>query len=644
MGTVEDASTDPVGTTTETLDFVRCELGGLGAGGCGPGGGGSQPGGDVTLGPGQRATDKLFAYNASGIVQGTISAGAPYKVDVVRGGVVKATAKGTTNAQGMYRAAVPYHDGIGEGLHQGDVVKVVDQKAKKTYSQPIGLGGLLDERSGRFKGVAQPNAQVNAKLYRVFDHATVVAERSVVADSAGLFTINWADYYTAGATADRPPWRGYDVEVAARNVANQGQYQEFSTVSPTLASTYNQGGGGYFYPGDNVTFELWNNGALRDSKSAVANGDGIPRAVFGVDVGDGDMMRTRYHDAAGAEQFIDMDPWKLSVNVDLVARTVRGAVAPGVAVQGNLKLADGTYQNIKTTAAGDGSYLLQYSQMQADQQLSVFRVADSPGKTGVAVHQILMHTPVVRVNDLTGEVSGNGAHGVNPAVIEVLRGGSAVASKTVTTTKPGKYSGKVAAEFLPGDQVRVTTGGFVHGPFAVGDRPLSMHRSGTKLSGTATPGRKVTVGKPGCIVSATATAGGAWEATPSCTLAATDAVTVWEEEVAGPTIGSWRGRVEWVTAPDVTITAPAATATVGAPVTIKGDAFDYDDNKAPAEVRFYIDGTLAFTDVAAPFEYTASLGAGAHTVVLEAVDASRRRDAANNEIWARTPVRSFRIG
>ena len=589
------------------------------------------------------STDKLYAYVESGIVRGKLTANAAYSVDVLRGGVVKVSASGKTAADGTYSANVPWHDGIGEGLHKGDVVKVVDKAAGNTYKQTIALAGSLDEHTGKFRAVTLPGAKVTATLYKVFAHGKVVGQKTVTADSKGAVFIDWSTLHTASPSATGPAWRGYDVDLVSRKTTNQAQQRELSTPSPTLANTLNQGGGGNFMPGDSVVTELWRDGVLRDSKATTVNADGIPRVTFSVDVGPGDMMRTRYHDAGGAERAIDIAPWTLTAKVDLAAKTISGVAAPNVPVAAIVKNPGGE-NLVKSTASADGTYTLQFATMAADRQVSVWRVAD-PGNTGVAVQQQLMHTPVIRVDEVTSEVSGYGAHGLNNAVVEVVRNGATVFSKSVPTTKAGKYRAELKTEILDTDAVRVTTGSTVLGPLPMGGGRLTMASTGNnRLAGTATPGRRVMVGRTGCEATAVAAADGSWEATPSgCTLAATDWVVVLEEETAGPSVGSWRGRFQWVTSPAVVLTSPTPGERVASTFTFTADAFDADDDAAPASVRFYVDGVLVHTDSTAPFSYTAALPAGAHTIIADAVDAGLRLDAAGQTIAGTTPARYFRV-
>ena len=592
---------------------------------------------------GPAAGDRLFALVESGIVKGSLTANAAYKVEVVNGGAVKASATGKTKDDGSYSAGVPWHDGVGEGLHRGDTVRVTDQAAGRTYTQVIGLAGALEEHTGKFVAITLPNAQVTAVLYKVFAPGKVVAQKTVTADGAGRVVIDWSAVHNAGQQADRPPWRGYDVEVVARTTAGQAQHREFSTVSPTLANTLNQGGGGNFVPGDNVTFELMRNGVVRDKKSVVVNADGVPRVVFSADVGQGDMMRTRYHESSGIERFIDMAPWTLTADVDLAAKTISGMAAPNVPVGGVVRN-PGNEVSAKTVAGADGRYVLKFAAMVADAQLSVWRVADA-GNTGVAVQQQLMHTPIIRVDDVTAEVTGNGAHGVNNAVIDVVRSGTKVFSKTVTTTKAGKYRAQLKTEMVPGDSVHVTTGNKVLGPFPIGSTRFTTYGvSGGRIGGTGVPGRRVTAGRTGCLVTAIVGAGGTWGAVPAgCTLAATDHIITVEEETSGPAAGFTRGHFQWVTSPDVSLTAPASGSKTDGTVTFTADAHDHDDVANPTAVRFYVDGQLVGVDTAAPYSYSAVLPAGAHTVVVEAVDAGARRDSTGKEIVGRTAARHFRV-
>jgi hypothetical protein len=72
--------------------------------------------------------------------------------------------------------------------------------------------------------------------------------------------------------------------------------------------------------------------------------------------------------------------------------------------------------------------------------------------------------------------------------------------------------------------------------------------------------------------------------------------------------------------PSVGITAPAASATIAAGFAITAAV---SDNVAVASVAFYLDGELLATKTAAPYELAtaATLARGAHTIVVEAIDA-----------------------
>ncbi|TAH34067.1 hypothetical protein EYC59_03660 [Candidatus Saccharibacteria bacterium] len=76
------------------------------------------------------------------------------------------------------------------------------------------------------------------------------------------------------------------------------------------------------------------------------------------------------------------------------------------------------------------------------------------------------------------------------------------------------------------------------------------------------------------------------------------------------------------TNPTVSITSPANNATISSSTTATATA---SDDVAVTKVEFYVDGTLAVTDTATPYNYTinpASLSVGAHTLTAKAYDAA----------------------
>ena len=87
--------------------------------------------------------------------------------------------------------------------------------------------------------------------------------------------------------------------------------------------------------------------------------------------------------------------------------------------------------------------------------------------------------------------------------------------------------------------------------------------------------------------------------------------------------------------PSVGITAPADSATVPAGFAITATA---SDNVAVTAVTFYVDGELAATRTAAPYALATdpTLGAGNHTIVVEATDANGNTATAQRDIVVAT--------
>ncbi len=81
-------------------------------------------------------------------------------------------------------------------------------------------------------------------------------------------------------------------------------------------------------------------------------------------------------------------------------------------------------------------------------------------------------------------------------------------------------------------------------------------------------------------------------------------------------------------APTASISSPASGATVSGSVAISASA---SDNVGVTEVRFYVDGQMIASDVAAPFSAawnSATAGNGAHAVAADAYDAAGNRGSA----------------
>jgi len=86
-------------------------------------------------------------------------------------------------------------------------------------------------------------------------------------------------------------------------------------------------------------------------------------------------------------------------------------------------------------------------------------------------------------------------------------------------------------------------------------------------------------------------------------------------------------------APTVSITSPAAGAKVAGSVTVKATV---SDDKGATRVELLVDGTLATSRTAAPWELTASLADGPHTLTVQAFDAAGNRGQASVTVTAAT--------
>jgi hypothetical protein len=583
-------------------------------------------------------TDRLWLNMYGGTVEGHLTPNAAYTVTVkLPNGSVKTSVAGRTDAAGLYRATVGYDTGRAPGVHNGDTVEVFDAAAGRTYRQRMQLVGILEEDTGLLAGTAVPGASLKINLYNTGgSYGLVRSGITAKAGADGTFRVNLAALHTpASNTYGNPPWRGYHVDIESSDVKDQATWRQIQTVNTTLVSTRNHAGGGYFLANDNVTFELWRNGSKLSSAVSSADGDGIPDAVFSsADVGPGDVMLTRYHDASGRERTQVLNPWNLTATVDLAAETISGVTEPGAPVVGYYYQADGRMQaeSQRAFAAADGSYTMRFTNLDGNRFVAVFRVAE-PGFTGVGAQQVELRTPVVKVDDVLGQVSGYGAAGVNPVRAEIRRNGATVNVATGTSAKDGSFKlGSLYREVLPGDQVVVTTGPQVLPSFSVGIGALTAHRvpvagGSWRYEGSGTPSRQVSVIDGGCAISAIVDATGTWSAPITCAMAATDAVLVTETELVGASAGSLRGRYEYVTQPDVRLTSPTVGAAIPGPVTITADAVDYDEGPVavPAsQVDFFVDGRLVGSDTTAPFSVTAPVSAGQHIVMARAYDAGKR--------------------
>ena len=162
-------------------------------------------------------------------------------------------------------------------------------------------------------------------------------------------------------------------------------------------------------------------------------------------------------------------------------------------------------------------------------------------------------------------------------------------------------------------------------------------------AGTGEPGRHVTVGKPSCSVDASVGRDGRWAMPVACTLAPDDEVLATETATAGPSAGSRRGRLQFVTQPDVRLAAPDPGARVPLVVAVRVEADDLDDAARPSEVVLWVDGRVVASLTTAPFTFMVPLRPGSHRLAAWAFD-TRRRTAANGvRIAARTAVRTVLV-
>ena len=94
------------------------------------------------------------------------------------------------------------------------------------------------------------------------------------------------------------------------------------------------------------------------------------------------------------------------------------------------------------------------------------------------------------------------------------------------------------------------------------------------------------------------------------------------------------------TPPTVTISTPAAGATVSGSVSVTASA---QDDVAVAKVEFFVDGVLGGTDTAAPYAFvwnTVGASTGTHTLSLVATDTSGNVGSATRAVSIRAPNRA----
>lgn len=515
-------------------------------------------GGTLTLGPRRAAAStsstpppRMIVNPYNGTVAGTLPPSTSYSVVVTRSGVQKAAASGTTNSSGYYSASVGWNDGNGPGIHNGDTVTVSTPSAR--YQQPVQLAGYLDEVTGRFTGLGRPSAAVSVKLYTNGDLANLVWTGSTSASKTGSFTFNFASYVKpigSGAA----PWRGYEALVTSSDTAGQEVFRPIQTPNTTLDATTDLVGGGYFWPGDNVTYSLSRSGGTVATVTVAADQDGIPSTTLSSPVQAGDVLSTAYHDPSGHARTQVLDPMDLTAVIDPVSSVVTGTTGSGSPVEAQYFAPTGVV-GVIGRADSTGAYTLDFAAkgvtFVGNTMVLVDRIAD-PTFTGVGAQQIEGRSPAVSVQDATGKVSGYGMIGVNPVRVDQVRSGAVVASASGVSSASGAFNGiQLPATVLPGDTVTVTTGSQTLPPFSVGAALSAVANQtqpgplGWVYSGTGQPGRTiqlvVSTSSGNCLASATVDSSGSWSAPLPCSLTGTEWAELVETGTSasdGPAAGS----------------------------------------------------------------------------------------------------------
>jgi hypothetical protein len=595
--------------------------------------------------------DRLFVYFYTGQVTGHLSPNTAFTVTVTHDGAVKSTVSGSTGADGSYSVFVGYDTGRSPGVHNGDLVTLADKGSGKTDQQKVSLSGILEDDTGRLVGTTLPGATIVADLFMDGGpYRPVLRGVTAQADANGRYVIDFSTSYTPPPSTLHPAWRGFQANVAARQddtAPNQGQLRQIQTVNTTVEWTKNLVGGGLLVPGDAVTFELHRGQAIVDTATSVADADGVPQTTFTrASVTDGDVLVTRYHDGSGIEHSQVLSPWKFTAIADTATDTVTGVAEPSAGVVARYYAPDGQQQVARGNADASGRYSLKFADLIANRLVVIFRQAD-PGFTGVGAQQIDMFTPYVGVTDTTGNVAGYVPPGLAPVRADVRRNGAVVATGSATASRNGKYSIGLSDEVLPGDQVTVTAGAYVLPTYDTGSPALSAHRTSNAgqwtYSGTGQAGRTITVNTGACRLTATVATNGTWSTPVTCALTGTELAQVFETATSGPAAGDVRGRYENTTEPDVTLTSPAAGATVSGAVRLSVTTTDDDDLRPPSKVVYFVDGKVVATATAAPFTVTVPLAKGRHVLAAFAYDALGRVDSSGKAIAAQTPVRSFSV-
>ena len=481
------------------------------------------------------APDVMIINPFDATVAGTILPHAGFAVTVTHGGLVRASAKGTSGVNGGYSVSVPWNSGNGPGIHNGDVVKLTE--AGRTYTQVVQLAGYIDEVTGLLSGTARPGATVSITLYTNGDLAHQVWSGRTSAGRTGVFSFNLASD-AAPAVGGGSPWRGYQAQVAAVDVPGQEVFRPIQTPNTTLDATKDLAGGGYFWPGDKVTFNLANAGTVLASATAVADQDGIVSTTLPAAVSAGDVLRTTYHSPTGVSRTQTLDPWDLTATIDPLSGTVSGVTLPSAPVQVQY-FGPGGVVGLTGRADAQGLYSLDFAAKGVtfigNNMVIVAAIAD-PAFTGVGAEQVEGRTPAVSVQDETGAVTGYGTPGVHPVTVAVRAGGSTVALGVGTTTSDGAFRVQLPVAVSSGDVVEVVTGSQQLPAFDVGAGfRWSVQRSGAgvwELSGIGTPGRMVSVvvaaAGGACTSHAAVGAQGTWLLPLPCALIGTEPLQLLE--------------------------------------------------------------------------------------------------------------------
>jgi hypothetical protein len=145
------------------------------------------------------------------------------------------------------------------------------------------------------------------------------------------------------------------------------------------------------------------------------------------------------------------------------------------------------------------------------------------------------------------------------------------------------------------------------------------------------------------------TAAGQWQSDPAWAITVTDNAVTGPGQVGLNRPGSYAGGITFddfryqsltgdTQPPVVTITAPAAGASVAGSVAVQATA---TDDVAVARVDFYVDGVLRASDTAAPYGWsfdTTLYTNGAHTLTVKAVDPTGNVGQASESVTVNNPA------